>query len=57
MEFHERLRAMRLRANLTQKELGEQAGVSVMTVRNWESGAKQPSMQAVKRAKRQRRSW
>ena len=47
MEFHERLRALRTGASMTQKELGDLIGVSVMTVRNWEAGTKQPSMQAI----------
>ena len=47
MEFHERLKALRIQASLTQKKLGELVDVSAMTVRNWESGVKQPSMQAI----------
>lgn len=47
MEFNERLKSLRTQASLTQKQLSEILGVSVMTIRNWESGAKQPSMQAI----------
>jgi len=47
MEFHERLRALRTQASMTQKELGDLIGVSVVTVRNWEAGTKLPSMAAI----------
>jgi len=47
MEFPERLKRLRTLANLTQQQLCSKVGVSVMTVRNWESGAKQPSMSAI----------
>ncbi len=47
MDFSERLKRLRTLANLTQQELCAEIGVSVMTVRNWESGAKQPSMPAI----------
>lgn len=47
MEFKNRLKALRLQHEMTQQELCEKLGVSVMTVRNWESGAKNPSMNAI----------
>lgn len=47
MEFSERLKRLRTSANLTQQQLCDKIGVSVMTVRNWESGSKQPSMPAI----------
>lgn len=47
MEFNKRLRSIRIQASLTQKQLSEIIGVSVMAIRNWESGTKQPSMQAI----------
>lgn len=47
MEFKNRLKALRLQHEMTQQELCEKLGVSVMTVRNWESGAKKPSMNAI----------
>lgn len=47
MEFKNRLKALRLQHEMTQQELCEKLGVSVMTVRNWESGAKNPSMSAI----------
>lgn len=40
----ERLKAIRTRALLTQKELAEQVGVSWQTVSEWESGRQQPRM-------------
>lgn len=47
MNFHNRLKALRIRSSMTQKELGQKIGVSVVTVRNWESGNKSPSMSAI----------
>lgn len=47
MKFSERLRGLRIQNSMTQKELGAKVGVSDVTVRNWESGTKQPSMQAI----------
>lgn len=47
MKFNERLKGLRAQASLTQGQLSKLLGVSVMTIRNWESGAKQPSMQAI----------
>ena len=47
MNFHERLKGLRIQSSMTQKELGIKAGVSEVTVRNWESGIKQPSMRAI----------
>lgn len=47
MEFQDRLKALRIQASLTQKQLSEQIGVSVMAIRSWESGVKQPSMKAI----------
>lgn len=47
MGFPERLKAARLRHPLTQKQLGKILGVSIMTIRNWESGEKSPSMHAI----------
>lgn len=47
MEFHERLKALRVQASMTQKQLGELLDVSVVTIRNWETGTKLPSMQAI----------
>ena len=40
----ERLKAIRTRRLLTQKELAEKIGVSWQTVSEWESGRQQPRM-------------
>ncbi len=42
MSFSERLRALRLEANLTQKELAAGAGISERTVQNYESDKRLP---------------
>lgn len=47
MEFSRILKSLRIRESLTQRQLGEIIGVSVVSIRNWESGTKQPSMQAI----------
>lgn len=47
MEIHDRLRALRTQASMTQRQLGEAIGVSQVTIRNWETGAKAPSMAAI----------
>ena len=47
MEFNERLKVLRTQASITQKQLGESIGVSVLTIRNWETGTKLPSMPAI----------
>ena len=47
MRFHERLKLLRINSGITQKELSVRTGVSLTTVRNWETGLKQPSMSAV----------
>lgn len=47
MKICERIKSLRTSHSFTQKELGDRIGVSQMTIRNWESGAKFPSMQAI----------
>jgi len=47
MTICEKIRTMRNSLSFTQKELGAKIGVSEVTIRNWESGAKLPSMQAI----------
>lgn len=47
MKFNERLKALRTQSAMTQAQLGELIGVSIITIRNWESGAKLPSMPAI----------
>ena len=40
--FPERLKALRLEANLTQSDVAQQFGVSQPTYSNWEKGGKKP---------------
>ena len=47
MRFNDRLKALRAQVSLTQKELSEKLNVSVVTIRNWELGNKNPSMSAI----------
>lgn len=47
MEIGSRIRFLRLSEGLTQKRLGESLGVSDISVRSWESGAKKPSVSAL----------
>ena len=47
MKFNDRVKALRIQASMTQKELGDILGVSVVTVRSWETGNKTPSMSAI----------
>lgn len=47
MKLCERIKSLRLKQNMTQKELGEQLGVSTVSIRHWETGAKNPSMSAI----------
>lgn len=47
MDFGQRLKNLRLEQNITQQELAESVGVSVVTVRNWERGTKKPAMDAI----------
>lgn len=47
MSFGERLKNMRMERRLTQQRLAEAVGVSVVTVRYWESNTKKPAMDAL----------
>ena len=47
MNLGERIKALRLEKPMTQKELCKYLGVSEVSVRCWESGAKSPSMGAI----------
>ena len=40
----ERVRAARLQAGMTQRQLGEQVGVSNVSISDWERGISQPSI-------------
>lgn len=44
MNFSENLRAFRSQNGMTQKYLGQQIGVTPVTIGNWERGVKQPSI-------------
>ena len=47
METCDRLKALRVELGLTQKELGNRLGVSMVSIRHWEAGTKNPSMPAI----------
>lgn len=47
MDFAQRLKNLRLEQNLTQQELADAVGVTVVAVRNWERGVKKPAMDAI----------
>lgn len=47
MELGERIKALRIEKQLTQKKLGKYLGVSEVSVRCWENGTKSPSMSAI----------
>lgn len=47
MKFPERIRWLRTNEKLTQKEMGDSIGVSIITIQNWEKGTKNPSMPAI----------
>lgn len=42
MNFSEKIRAQRIKLNLTQQELADQLGVSLRTITNYETGGKHP---------------
>jgi len=47
MELCDRLKALRIQNSMTQRELGISLNVSELSIRNWETGAKKPSMAAI----------
>jgi len=47
MDFGKRLRDLRLKNGITQKELGAKIGVTEVTIGNWERGVKLPGLRAV----------
>ena len=47
MKLGDRIKALRLERELTQKELGKYLNVSEVSVRCWENGTKSPSMSAI----------
>ncbi len=48
MKFGQKLKKMRLDANLTQKELAEKMNVSFQTISKWESEINEPDMQSIR---------
>ena len=49
MKFHERLRELRKQSTYTQKELAEKLGVSTITIRQYEQGAREPNIERILR--------
>lgn len=47
MDFSTRLKALRMRRSITQRQLASLVGVTAMTIRNWECSDKYPSMHAI----------
>lgn len=47
MEFGQRLKNLRLERGITQQDLADRIGVSVVAVRNWERGTRKPAMEAI----------
>lgn len=49
MYWFERIKDLRIKNNMTQRDLGRRVEVSTMTVGNWENGNKKPSAEALAR--------
>ena len=49
MEIYERIRDIRLDANLLQSEFGERLGVGRVTVNRWENFAQLPPMKMIRK--------
>ncbi len=49
MSFSERVVTLRKQKNWTQQQLAEQVGVRVLQIRRYESGASQPTLDAIRR--------
>lgn len=47
MNFHDKLKALRIGNEMTQKELSYHLDISEVSIRNWETGSKKPSMTAI----------
>lgn len=47
--YAERIRALRIRAGLSQQQLGNQLGVSAVAVGKWERGQTQPDIRSLTR--------
>lgn len=48
MDFGQKIKKLRLEANLTQKELADKMNVSFQTISKWEGGINEPDMQSIK---------
>lgn len=46
MGIQERIKSLRLQKSITQKQLADEIGVSVVSVQGWENGSKTPSLKA-----------
>ena len=49
MDFSERLARLRKEKRLTQQELADKSGVSVIQIRRYEGGTAQPTMELIKK--------
>ena len=47
MKLNQRIHSLRIKCGLTQKELSEIIGVSVVSIGGWENGTRKPSAEAV----------
>lgn len=47
MELGKRIQSLRIKCNMTQKELGELINVSVVSIGGWENGTRKPSAEAI----------
>jgi transcriptional regulator with XRE-family HTH domain len=45
--FAQRLKALRIKANLSQNQLAERSGVSVVTIRHFEYGLREPAFETL----------
>ena len=49
MEIKDRIKAIRKKADMTQEDFANQLGVSIMTIRRYESGKQEPKPTTVKK--------
>ena len=47
MDLGKRIQFLRIKYDMTQKELGDKIGVSVVSISGWESGSRKPSAEAI----------
>lgn len=47
MDVHNKIKALRLQNDMTQKDFAHSMGVSVVSIQCWENGSKKPSMSAI----------